>query len=289
MIYTNISGGLGNQLFEYAFAREIQHITGQGIELNTYEIENFELNRHYALGSLQLADGTAKGSSELPWFVHRRSMRGAIMRRLSPKMLLKYSENHNSFVWYENGYCEEPSFDSTKDIYIGGYWQSEKYFADIVDEIRHEIVFPIMEGRAAENEKSILNSESVCMHIRRDDYVGTDYEVCTKQYYNDSMKYIEQHVDNPIYFVFSDDIEWVKNQHGLQTNKQIIYISGNKDYEDLRLMSECRHFIMSNSSYSWWAQELCKNRGIVCAPSKWHRKWDIQDIYKNDWILFSMV
>lgn len=287
MIHLNLSGGLGNQLFEYSFAREIQIQTGQSIELNTYELDNYETNRHYALDNYQLADNAIHASKELPWFVHRRSIVGAISRKISPGILLKYSKKHNSLIWYETSYTYVPQFNSGKDIYLGGYWQSEKYFPSVSETIRSEIrLKKPLSQEAGDYETKIKQSNSVCLHIRKDDYVGTDYEVCTLEYYKSAMGLIENQISNPTYYVFSDDPLWVQNH--VTFNSNMIFVNGNSEQEDLYLMSSCKHFIMSNSSFSWWAQELSDNKEkIVIAPSRWHKTWNINDIYKEGWTIID--
>ena len=106
------------------------------------------------------------------------------------------------------------------------------------------------------------------------------------------MKFIDimkEKVKNPVFYIFSDDIEWVKENIDFKT--EVKYITGNnKNYEELRLMYTCKHFIISNSSFSWWAQYLTDNKNrITSAPSKWFRNQNQKvDIYEDDWILIEV-
>ncbi len=289
MIYVNISGGLGNQLFEYAYAREIQNSTGQDIELNIHEIVNYEQNRKFALSHYELPDTVHIGEKALPWYAHRRSIRGAVMRRLSPELMRYYGIRHNSHIWYESAYREYPALDTNQDIYLGGYWQSPRYSQAVRYElcrslmIREQIPPDIVRLR-----EQIVSSIAICMHVRRDDYVGSDYEVCTDQYYQHAMQAAEKELSGQeiCYYVFSDDPVWA--EQNIKSQHRMVYMKGHKDYEDLYLMSGCRHFILSNSSYSWWAQELstCREK-LVFAPAIWHHKWNNPDIYEENWILIQ--
>lgn len=289
MIYVNISGGLGNQLFEYVFAREIQKKSGQKIELNLHEINNYELNRHFALNHFDLGKDVCVGEEELPWYVHRRSIRGAILRKLSPDVLKAVGLKKNSCIWYEPSYTEFEKMDYTKDIYVGGYWQSPRYSTDVIDEFVKTVrIHDKLSEEINQLKQEICNCNSVCMHIRRDDYVGSNYEVCSEEYYSRAMKCVEKDIPNVKYYIFSDDPEWARVH--IQGNAEMVYVDGHEDYEDLYLMSACHHFIMSNSSYSWWAQRLGQYSGKhVYAPARWHHKWNVKDIYQDDWILIPII
>lgn len=289
MIYVNISGGLGNQLFEYVYAREIQKCTGQDIELNIHELVNYEQNRKFALGHYVLPGTVHIGEGVLPWYVHRRSIRGAVMRKISPELMRYYGIRHNSHIWYESSYRDNPGLDVSQDIYLGGYWQSPRFSQTIRDEFCNSLM--IREQIPLEVDllhEQIVNSIAICMHVRRDDYVGSDYEVCTDRYYDHAMQAVEAALSEQeiCYYVFSDDPAWAE-QH-IKTQKRMIYINGHKDYEDLYLMSGCHHFILSNSSYSWWAQELSSYRDKkVFAPSTWHHRQNNPDIYEENWIIIQ--
>ena len=283
MIYVNMSGGLGNQLFEYAYAREIQRLTGQNIELNIYELVNYEQNRKFALDRYALPDTVHIGKRELPWYVHRRSLRGALIRKISPKLMKWYGIRHNGHIWYESSYTDFPEPVVSRDIYLGGYWQSPRYSMDVHSEMISDILIrEELSEEISQLHSKISECNAVCMHVRRDDYVGSNYEVCSENYYQQAMQNLESQFSDLTYYVFSDDPEWAeKHIHG---HKQMVYVKGHQDYEDLYLMSGCHHFIMSNSSYSWWAQELSVYKDKqVYAPSIWHRKWNNKDIYENNW------
>jgi len=180
------------------------------------------------------------------------------------------------------------------NVYLDGYWQSEKYFHDIVDFLRNEFSFVI--------SPSIINQEmmdkikkcnSVSLHIRRGDYISNSetmkfHGVLGTEYYRVSLNLIKEKIKDPEIFVFSDDIMWAKAN--LDTDLPIHFIDHNgtgKDYEDLRLMSNCQHHIIANSSFSWWGAWLSANPDkIVIAPKQWFndQSIDSKDLIPNEWV-----
>lgn len=126
---------------------------------------------------------------------------------------------------------------------------------------------------------------SVCVHIRRGDFLknSNNLSVCHEKYYLNAMEFIEDKVDNPIFYIFSDDILDVKNNFKF-LGKRIIYVEGKRnDYEEFRLMYNCKHFIISNSTFSWWSSYLGGGDGIVIAPKKWYEdNTDVSNLIRED-------
>lgn len=290
MIYVNITGGLGNQMFQYALARKYQMQTGQKIILNIHELKNFKLSRSYQLNGFMISNNTEVSDKRLPWFVHRRNFLNKVLRKLSPKGYL-YIVNRffNALVWYLETNVDLPEIKDDKDIYIGGYWQSSYYFRDVNDIILNEFVAKkeIKKENISLYEK-IINSESICVTIRRGDYVSDPkykkiYFVCDNDYFIEGVNRIKAEIPEAKVFVFSDDVDWVKQN--IDFNCETSYESGKDDvWEKLRLMSACKHFVISNSTFSWWAQHLSTNPDkIIYAPSKWYPDGRPCDIYEDNW------
>lgn len=286
MIYLNLVGGLGNQLFEYAFARTVQEKTGQAICISTYEITFYDKKREPNLKKYILSANVHFTEKKLPWYVHRRNYISKILRKFFEKEFYNFFQKRGAYIWYsEEGISIKDVYKN--DIYIGGYWQSENYFKEIVKDLHKELV-PIELSEANRKLlKQIQAEKSICLHIRRGDYVGTTYQVCDIQYYEKAIKRIRQYLDGTI-FVFSDDIEWVKKSISI-SGKYYYVEEKNPDYVDLFIMSNCHSFIISNSTFSWWAQELGWQDGkIVIAPSKWHTTKECSNIYLKNWILIKV-
>lgn len=290
MIYVNITGGLGNQMFQYAIARKYQIETGQKITLNIYELKNFKLSRIYQLDGFLISNNIEISDKKLPWFAHRRNYLNKILRKLSPKgYLFMVSKIYNSLVWYLETDVKLPRVKNNKDIYIGGYWQSSCYLKDINDTIIKE--FSAKNELKFENTslyEKITTCESICVSIRRGDYVLDQdfkklYFICDNEYFIEGVNRIRKEITSAKVFVFSDDVEWVKNN--IDFGCETYYESGKDDvWEKQRLMSACKHFVISNSTFSWWAQHLSTNPNkIVYAPSKWYPDGRKCDIYECNW------
>lgn len=160
-------------------------------------------------------------------------------------------------------------------FFVDEYYQNEKYFIDIADEIKKEFVLKNdFSAKAKEYLQRIENSNSVSLHIRRGDYVANKkinayHGVCGLDYYNEAMKIIKEKINNPIFFVFSDDIHWAEEN---LKGTEFVFVSCPEieDVEELILMSKCKHNIIANSSFSWWGAWLNKNpEKIVIAPKRW--------------------
>lgn len=174
-----------------------------------------------------------------------------------------------------------------------GYFESSQYFDHIRPQILEEFT-PKYEKKKENIDlyNKIENTESVCVTIRRGDYLteqnkGNHY-ICTPEYFETAIKKIQDKVKNPKFFVFSDDVEWVKNNMNFPEGTE--YERGNDPiWEKLRLMYSCKHFILSNSTFSWWAQYLSRNeKKVVVAPSKWRRIGYSDAIYQENWNLISV-
>jgi hypothetical protein len=177
-------------------------------------------------------------------------------------------------------------FDLPEDVYIEGYWQTEKYFRDIADEIRREFRprNPIS-GLDLRMSAEVERSESVSVHVRRGDYVSNararrTHGTCTEEYYGGAMQEIARATEDPKFFVFSDDISWCRAH--LKVGFSLTFVShngGEAVHRDLHLMSRCKHNIIANSSLGWWGAWLNSHSNkMVVAPKRWFAKGDINTI-----------
>jgi hypothetical protein len=175
-------------------------------------------------------------------------------------------------------------------VYLAGCWQSERYFKDIEDVIRREFTVKIKPDANNERTTALINSvNAVSLHIRRDDYVTNQrHGTCALAYYQQAVEIISRKVSSPYFFVFCDDILWAKEN--LKLKYPTVFISHNdaaKDFEDLRLMTQCSHHITANSTFSWWGAWLNKKYDkIVIAPGKWFNDEGIntKDLIPEGWI-----
>lgn len=299
MIFVDVKGNLGNQLFIYSFARKLQIKTGQTICINTFYLNKYFPDRKFNLDKFNLNWDNIVIESEkpLPFFMNGYSLPMRILNRgLSkfPKIKMTLSRTFFSFfskfgiyIWNGETYIDIPE-TTKKNYYVSGYWQSEEYFKDISDLLKDEIQSskPI-EEKNKELLRVIQNNDSICVTVRRGDYFSDkknrkQYEVYSNSYFVDAVKWIKQKYPDAVVVCFSDDIEWVKRN--LEFNTTTFYEEGNDDVaEKLRLMSSCKHFVISNSSFSWWASYLSNRGGITVAPKRWYADNRPADIYRNSW------
>lgn len=186
-----------------------------------------------------------------------------------------------AFTYHTDGYSlvQTPYLPELKGeiIYLAGLWQNEGWFAPVTNLIRHEFTFPpIADDANAALSRQIQSTNAVSLHVRRGDYLtepnfASVAHVCSIEYYERAVAYIASRVPIPVFYIFSDELDWVK-QH-LVIPYPCVYVDANeggKNYEDMRLMSLCRHHIIANSTFSWWGAWLnAKPDKIVIAPEKW--------------------
>ena len=311
MIYKEISGRLGNQMFQYAAIRSIYEKSKykDGLILNfekgvyqrnfENELKYFNIMPYHETDRFHLS---LAGKLVLNCFLLTEKVITMYCLLLKKNMeFVKYcyekkmSKILNKFGIYvaRQGYI---SFDNFKcdDKYVLGYFESSLYFDDIKEIIVKE--FTPKQNKRVSNKKLyeyIENNESVCVTIRRGDFVENEefkknHYICTPDYFVDSMKFIQNMIPDAKFIVFSDDIEWCKKN--ISFPGEVRFESG-KDpvWEKLRLMYSCKHFIISNSTFSWWAQYLSQNdKKIVVAPNKWRNTGYSKDIYMDNWILYDV-
>ena len=282
MIITKLNGGLGNQLFEYACARSLQLKYGDEMWL---DIEGYARSpRHFSLSNFKLSNDVgilpiSKSKSLVLW---------QALSKTNKELAFKLAQLFGVYLWKTPTY-KEILLKGTKGktIYFYGYWQSEKYFKEYSKQIREELrVNTEYLPESKPYIDSILSSESVCVHIRRGDYVQCGLISCDETYYLNGVEYIRERHPNITVFVFSDDIQWVKDN--ISFKQPVVYVDIQEpDYEVLRLMYSCKHFVMSNSSFSWWAQYLSNNLNkIVVAPSVWYPGGQGDNsMYLDNWVV----
>lgn len=270
-VLVRLEGGLGNQLFQYAAGRSLALATGRDLLLDSSAyradpLRSYQLDR-FAIAARPLRRG------DVPWFRLRRSRLGAILPRRARVEIVREAFPARVPVWPEPGAASDPGTP-----YLIGYWQSERYFAPIADTIRREVrVNAAPEERNARLLAEIAAGDAVAIHVRRGDYVSnpvaTAYHgLCGLDYYRAAIRRLAESVPRPHCFVFSDDLDWVRTN--LDTGHPTTFVGHNTDtpWEDLRLMAACRHFIVANSSFSWWGAWLGDRPGKqVIAPARWFR------------------
>ncbi len=299
MISISLKGRLGNQLFIYSFARRI---------LERYPNEKIYLIKCYEYEKYKITDKSFLENYNInPNILIVDNVKLSFRQKIGTFIYTKFVENkdynkqynrekkfNKFFSWFfrctiiQNGYSE---IKLRKNMYYNGYFQSEKFFPNDVDGLKNELqpIHPVQSENLLLKEKIENDKNSICVDIRLGDYLNHPlHGICNVDYYLRAMKMFAEKVENPTFYVFSNEIEKLKDIFPSEYN--IVYESGIQlDYEKLRIMSKCKHFIISNSSYSWWAQYLHENNDkIVVAPSRWYNKSVPNDIYQDNWILLEV-
>lgn len=282
MIIAELTGGLGNQLFQYAAGRNLAEMRGTKFRISTlnyqrYKLHAFSLN-HFCI---EAEEATQKEVNQFTQPITR------LTDLLKPI--------HKRSVFRERQFHFDSSFCSIGDnTLLRGYFQSEKYFSPVSGILRQEFsVKSPLSGKTKEVESRISNTSSVSVHVRRGDYINDSkinrvHGVCDISYYNNSVKMISDVVENPFFFIFSDDPEWVKENIRLSFPSEFVnHNDSSNNFQDLYLMSRCKHNIIANSSFSWWGAWLNSHPDkIVIAPSKWFNdsKRNSKDIVPESWV-----
>lgn len=283
MIAVEIIGGLGNQMFQYATAKAMALHRRDDLLIDKRPFESYSLHS-FSLPHFNVTAPYLKEEIVLD------------LKSTSDKLKAFIKGQKNYTLYQENGLGYDASlFDiPAKNVYLKGYFQSEKYFIKYEDEIRNdfEIVTPLQE-KTVEMLTIIHEVNSVSLHIRRGDYVtnpeaNSVHGTCNLDYYQRAISHIREVVENPIFFIFSDDIQWAKENLTIpETTHFIDFTDASTNYEDIKLMSTCKHNIIANSSFSWWGAWLNKNKSkIVIAPSKWFNVdyHNADDIIPESWM-----
>ena len=282
MIIVKIIGGLGNQMFQYAYAKSLQ-TKGYTVYLDLSAFETYTLHGGYGLNYFFVNLQTA--SKEMVAEFKRNLWLSKIKNKLnirSSKIVKEKKLSFSSFL-----------YNPGDDKYISGYFQTERYFQSIRNILLETFCFhqPLSQY-TLDIKKTILETKSTCsLHVRRGDYLSSNnikiHGVCELDYYKQAIEIMNLSIANPVYFVFSDDITWVKQN--IQISNAIYIENPNKvlPHEDLYLMSICQNHIIANSSFSWWGAWLNQNDNKkVIAPKTWFldKKRQNKDILPNHWL-----
>ncbi|AIT08976.1 hypothetical protein LO80_02610 [Candidatus Francisella endociliophora] len=278
MKVVKIQGGLGNQMFQYAFYMSLkQKYKDCCIDIRDFETytqhNGFELDRVF---------------ENIRQSISLCRCKRKFFRSLFSKFL-------NRFIKYHKNYFSQDDFGFNKkyynkdNCYLDGYWQSEKYFKSVEKQIREIFKFQTLDDKNAKILEEYKNRSLVSIHVRRGDYINHPLhgDICNLDYYNNAIDIIKSRVESPHFFVFSDDIEWCKQCLDIEDVTYICTNTGSDSYRDMQIMSICKHNIIANSSFSWWGAWLNQNsEKIIIAPNRWFNDDSINqsDICPESWI-----
>ena len=267
-IIVRINGGLGNQLFQLAIGYAISKKKGCELKIDNsifpaQALRNFQLN----FFNFPLVIASKSECLSL----------GAPLNFLN-KLLLKFINKKSSYLEEKKSFIYDNRIEQIKtSTYLDGHWQNLSYFQEYQDDLI-KLITPNIDYSVDYNKylSSIKLTESVSIHVRRGDYVDNSvnnsiYNVCDINYYIKSVKFIKENIQNPNFFVFSDDIEWCQKHFSFIENK-IFITDTNSLLEDFQLIRNCKSHINPNSTFSWWASWLNINKGgfkFCTIPREW--------------------
>ncbi|MBR1766566.1 MAG: alpha-1,2-fucosyltransferase [Bacteroidales bacterium] len=266
------NGGLGNQMFQYAFYLQLKKI--YPIDIFLFDIEQsqgchngFELDKIFHTESLKNARNYRRIKRRCPW----------LLNQFQPTI-------------QEHSYEYDKAYLKTSHLLVRyeGYWQSEKYFSPIKQDIQRSFSFrmDLLNNETQNIAREIIGKETISVHIRRGDYLPLPHFCkCSIDYYKRAMSYMTENLNSTTFLFFSDDINWVKENIPCTS---AIYVSCNHDsdsWQDMYLMTQCKHNIIANSTFSWWGAWLNKNPNKkVIAPARWLNDSPLYDVIPQGWI-----
>jgi hypothetical protein len=290
MKIVKLIGGIGNQMFQYALYESLKYtFPREEIMLdyrlfNSYKRHNgLELERVFGLNLPQASfRELLKVTRPVPYYNISR-----IIRKILPARKTECLEEKD-YTFKENVLIQKGNF------FFDGYWQNYHYFQHIEGVLHNKFIFqPELSKQNKEIVEIINKSDSVGIHIRRGDFLKSKlyFGICDINYYRNSISYIKKRINNPVFFIFSDDINWCRNNiDPLIDGQNPIYVDwniGSLSFVDMQLMSLCKYNIIANSSFSWWAAWLNQySNKIIIAPKKWINADVNCKFQMPDWILF---
>ena len=290
MVISQILGGLGNQMFQYAAGRALSLAVEQAFLLDLRGFTNYALHNGFELDRVFSAPVKVATSGDV------RNMLGW----RSSELVRKVFKRIKSPLLHGTRLAIEPHFNYWSGLraggtkrYLMGYWQSEMYFKDYAETLRSDFNFTIPLDETNQNiAQRIQHNNAVSLHVRRGDYIthtpnAKILSTCSLDYYNNAIDYMSKRVDSPHFFLFSDDMEWVKANLDIPFEKTYIeHNRGADSYRDMQLMHMCRHHIIANSSFSWWGAWLNPNPDkLVVAPKTWFSDGKVDDdLIPREWI-----
>ncbi|MBQ4613559.1 MAG: alpha-1,2-fucosyltransferase [Akkermansia sp.] len=289
MIHLITKGGMGNQMFQYAFALQVKKVNGdKRIWLNGFYHPFSKDKRKPSLYHFCLTEHARNCSLLRACYLMGR-FAFTLMRTLGLKGIKSFIKaRKRTQVQYEKQLCQADIYliDSAWNVppieksaalkHLFSYFQSPNIVAGIEEEVRAAFTVKTPASQAnQEMLRQIQSHNAVCMHVRRGDYSKhPQFQICNEAYYREAVKQALETLENPVFFVFStghEDVEWVRQHYRFDADLRFVDLD-NPDYEELRLMMACKHFIISNSTFSWWAAVLSAAAGsekVVWAPTVW--------------------
>lgn len=281
MIIVRVIGGLGNQIFQYAFYMYLKtkynDVKADISDFERYKLHNgFMLQKVFGIELDIVNEKEIRNIKDLAFSTNKYYLAKARNKLLGKKKSHIF-ENEFKFNIIKE----------LRDVYLSGYWHNLKYIRNISNSLKDNLKFNISLNQVNKNIlDNIQDFNSISIHVRRGDYLkNKNYNVLNSKYYLDAINNISKIIHKPIFYVFSDDMAWTKKNICGENVRYITENIGADSYIDMFLMKKCKHNIIANSTFSWWAAYLNNNPNkIVILPKTWYN-----DYYKNKRILYKLI
>lgn len=276
IVFVRVWEGLGNQLFQYAYARSLQEKGKNKVYLECRRIyreflakEDISVERKCELQHFNITLKAVNLEKLSEWsFMKQETISEKIKFWFASHKIGKqhfisdYTDEHNHFEFQPNLYF----FNA--QTYVMGHFLNKEYFEDIRPILLRELRLRVPPRISEELKYLLVNANTVSVHIRRTDFITRGYCISTEDYYKDAISYIKKEIKNPYFLFFSDDMEWVKERYEGEDDNYVFVSNGIlKDYEELAIMYSCKHNIIANSTFSFWGAWLNDYpEKIVIAP-----------------------
>lgn len=292
MYVVKITDGLGNQMFQYAFARKLQMVTGKKVYLDSRFVNHENMigrgkgthfltqcaTREYGLSHYKITLSLANQKILRRW--------NYLTEERTNQNILEILAKNNLWYWQYKNESEPNGIGNVEDMkmkcptYFEGYFFNLEYYEDITGILQKEfsVSSPIKISKEIKN--IMKNENTVSLHVRKGDFIKLSRDISQSEYYTKALHWVKDNISNPYYLIFSDDIEWVKQN--LKIESPHCYVSGRglADYEEMCIMKHCKHNIIANSTFSYWAAYLNRNKEKkVIYPSNWRKA-----IIPNEWL-----
>lgn len=296
MRIVEVTGGLGNQMFQYAFGKYLsKKYPNDDIK---YDLDYYGLNnsiRKYSLKEAFNLDLIAASKKEI------RAIRGyyqydsRFIRKIN-SIFKGYGSAKCEIIENLDKSVEDNKKDSPSSTYYSGYWQSEKYFQNFRKEILSDFSFKITSSSAEMKKmcEEMEDSFSVALHVRLEDYLqGNNYlvygNICTSDYYKEAIDIIIKEHPDAVFYLFTTDSHKALEMLPDSVDYRIVQYDGQRDYYDMYLMSRCKSNIIANSTFSWWGAWLNENNDkTVLCPSRWLNNHDAYNQYCDGWKIVNV-
>lgn len=297
MKIVNLIGGLGNQMFQYAFAVALkEQISSEDVLIDTSHFNYIFLKKYKAANihngyEIEKVFPNAKLNHAKWWQLIRVTwycpnfLLSRVVKKVFPHRNSEYIQPVSDYFKYESNV-----YGLKGKKYYDGQWSSIKYYLPIRNKLLEVFTHPQASGVNMEYIQKMEQTDSVGVHIRRGDYLqDPDFRnICELDYYKRAIKRLEEESKDYTFFIFSNDIQWCKkNISPLLSNYQVQFVTENHGSDscwDMHLMTHCKNLIIANSSFSWWGAFLNNRGGLIIAPEKWVNRDSVFDIWDDKWV-----